>query len=535
MAIKSKPHIIFIHRGQADYLEFSLKQALRFNPRERIHLIGDAAVAGYGSLVQFHPIEAFMAEANEFATIYEHYSTNPYDFELFCIQRWFILNNFLKHQNIDKCFYADSDLMIYFNAAQEYLRFANFDLTLSCDIDAHGSWWNSADVLKKFCDFVIRVYTKKDAKNYARALNHFAKLQWRGRGGGICDMTLLGLFRNLNPGGTAEATDIKDGSTYDDSVNISINGVDYYLMRYGIKKITWINGLPYSTLIKTGQNIQLKTLHCQNVSKPLMKVFYNYGQPNRLGYAIKFLTGKIKIRVQRLLSINKQSHTAILTKCLRSKLYPWRTQEIKRKIFLDCGSNKGQGFKKFREFYGMDSSWEAYLFEPTKELNKILTARYAGESWVHCLNKAVWTQDGKIDFFISYDDGGSSIFKDVAESTGATMRKMQAGKRGIVNQSSEDFKRYSGSEKIFYSVDSVDFSLLVQRLSRPDDYIVIKMDIEGAEYKVLRKMLADGIFRLIDEIYIEFHERFVLDESPEANRALMEAIEKQGAIAYEWD
>lgn len=540
MINKSEPHIIFIHRGRADYLEFSLKQALRFNPRERIHLIGDAAVAGYGSLVQFRPIESCMAGADEFAKVYEHHCTNPYDFELFCFQRWFVLRDFMRQERIEKCFYADSDIMIYFDAAKEYSRFSNYDLMLSCGIDGHGSWWKSLEILEKFCGFAYDIYAKKDAKNYTRMINHLARLQRLGHWGGVCDMTVLGLFKNLEPKRVAEATEINGGATYDDNLNVSLNGsADRYKTRGGIKKIIWREGIPFGRLINTNQAVQFKTIHCQSTAKELMGTLYGYRQPNYLLYSLKFWTNKIFNRLKRINKSPKKNdiknNFPNLTSGLRAKLHPWRNSEIKRKIFFDCGSNKGRGFEWFRRLYGMDGSWLIYLFEPTPELYKKLNSSYAKEANIHCRNSAVWTNSGRLNFFLSFDDGGSLIFKNIAQFTGATLRKRQAGKRGEINGLSADLKLYSSGDIQSCSVPSINFSELIKQTARPDDYIVIKMDIEGAEYPVLRQMLKDGAFKLIDEIYIEFHDRFIPAESPKSNRELIKEIEQQGAIVYDWD
>lgn len=37
------------------------------------------------------------------------------------------------------------------------------------------------------------------------------------------------------------------------------------------------------------------------------------------------------------------------------------------------------------------------------------------------------------------------------------------------------------------------------------DFIVVKMDIEGAEYAVLRKMINDRSLEYINDLYVEFH------------------------------
>ena len=38
------------------------------------------------------------------------------------------------------------------------------------------------------------------------------------------------------------------------------------------------------------------------------------------------------------------------------------------------------------------------------------------------------------------------------------------------------------------------------------DYVVVKMDVEGAECDILLQAIAAGIPALWDELYVEFHE-----------------------------
>jgi len=40
---------------------------------------------------------------------------------------------------------------------------------------------------------------------------------------------------------------------------------------------------------------------------------------------------------------------------------------------------------------------------------------------------------------------------------------------------------------------------------RPEDYLCLKVDVEGAEYEIFPKMLRDGTISLVDELYAEFH------------------------------
>ncbi|KAI8517710.1 hypothetical protein Bbelb_037270 [Branchiostoma belcheri] len=38
-----------------------------------------------------------------------------------------------------------------------------------------------------------------------------------------------------------------------------------------------------------------------------------------------------------------------------------------------------------------------------------------------------------------------------------------------------------------------------------EDYVIFKLDVEGAEYEILEKMIKEGTFKWIDKFYGEFH------------------------------
>jgi FkbM family methyltransferase len=40
---------------------------------------------------------------------------------------------------------------------------------------------------------------------------------------------------------------------------------------------------------------------------------------------------------------------------------------------------------------------------------------------------------------------------------------------------------------------------------REDDYVVVKMDVEGAEYEILRHMMLSGVMPLVDVLLAELH------------------------------
>lgn len=54
-------------------------------------------------------------------------------------------------------------------------------------------------------------------------------------------------------------------------------------------------------------------------------------------------------------------------------------------------------------------------------------------------------------------------------------------------------------------VNGIDFGKWIKENFSKDDYIICKMDIEGAEYDVVPHMIDDGSIEYMDEMIIEFH------------------------------
>jgi hypothetical protein len=60
------------------------------------------------------------------------------------------------------------------------------------------------------------------------------------------------------------------------------------------------------------------------------------------------------------------------------------------------------------------------------------------------------------------------------------------------------------------------------------------MDIEGAEFSVLRHLINEGTINRLNKIYVEFHERFMKDESKESKLELIEMIKNLNIEIHEW-
>jgi len=86
-------------------------------------------------------------------------------------------------------------------------------------------------------------------------------------------------------------------------------------------------------------------------------------------------------------------------------------------------------------------------------------------------------------------------------------------------------------------IRAIDFSAWLSRKFDDQDLIVIKMDIEGAEYSVLEKMLLDGTLSKVAVLIVEFHWMYFDGDDREQYRArhdrLLQAMEGKTHIV-EW-
>ncbi|MEI2422669.1 FkbM family methyltransferase, partial [Arthrospira platensis SPKY2] len=55
------------------------------------------------------------------------------------------------------------------------------------------------------------------------------------------------------------------------------------------------------------------------------------------------------------------------------------------------------------------------------------------------------------------------------------------------------------------TVDCIDLSAFISQVSQIYPKIILKLDVEGAEYDILEKMVQERTVRHIDKLYCEFH------------------------------
>jgi len=190
-----------------------------------------------------------------------------------------------------------------------------------------------------------------------------------------------------------------------------------------------------------------------------------------------------------------------------------------QKIFVDCGFNAGEMLERFVKalpdfrFYGFEVNRQ-YFAGTAAELQK----RHPN---IIGLNfSAVSDHDGTASFHIAGQKSG--IMR--AEAT-TILPDLQLAGRVI----QDDF-----IQETPYEVPAIDFSRWLKEMvaqhteaDRSKPFIVVKMDIEGAEYAVLEELVNDGTIALVNDLMVEFHtHQFDQKQRPRYARREAEIREK---------
>lgn len=147
-----------------------------------------------------------------------------------------------------------------------------------------------------------------------------------------------------------------------------------------------------------------------------------------------------------------------------------------RKILIDGGAHCGCTRRMFRKLHDKSRQFEIFSFEPDKVLNK----------YCSCLiNKALWTENTIRDFNKFEERGGGTLDKAKADN----LQKQEV---------------YKNIRQII-SVECIDIDEWIKSQFDPQDFIILKLDVEGAEYQILPHMIQNGSIKYINKILIEWH------------------------------
>ena len=157
-------------------------------------------------------------------------------------------------------------------------------------------------------------------------------------------------------------------------------------------------------------------------------------------------------------------------------------------LFLDIGSNLGQGFDHFKNIYS--DSFDYYLYEPNPHCVNVLYQKYEHLTNVHIFNLAVSNKNTITNFYFQNDfsQGGS-----------------------IILNHNDIFYSHSTVQNI--PVATVNISYILNRLSPQYTNIVMKIDAESSEYDILDSLISSNQIFKFSKIYCEFHTQYMKPET----------------------
>lgn len=176
-------------------------------------------------------------------------------------------------------------------------------------------------------------------------------------------------------------------------------------------------------------------------------------------------------------------------------------------VFIDGGGNDRILMEKY--LAKLHPFHKVYVFEP----NPLFYNSYNNSNLI-LIKKAIWISNGKLPFYLSTDPRqvGSSLLQE----------KLCKVNNKLVKDWTKDP----------IEVDCVDFSEWIRNNIKPYYNLTLKLDIEGAEYKVLWKMIKDGTISFIKKLFVEFHTEHLGEEHHDL---LIAALEKHGITPHFWD
>jgi len=182
-----------------------------------------------------------------------------------------------------------------------------------------------------------------------------------------------------------------------------------------------------------------------------------------------------------------------------------------KKIILDCGSHLGESVRKFKNMFS-NIECEFHMFEPNTYLYDIFNSN---PEFDNCkkYNKDISNKNEIVKLW------GCTKNKD---SIGSTLEKSKA-----------DWDKIQSDDYI--EIESIDLSEFILKNFSIDDYIVLKLDIEGSEYDTLDKLFQTGIIRYIKEIYVEFHTQWMCVSYIERENIIRKKMEEINLKINNWD
>jgi FkbM family methyltransferase len=162
---------------------------------------------------------------------------------------------------------------------------------------------------------------------------------------------------------------------------------------------------------------------------------------------------------------------------------------------IDCGANLGQGYERIIRYLNYTPK-TVYMFDILPNACKVLKERYQNAIvfqkgvWCASETRIVKQENAHID---NIENVGheSNILED-------NHKKTESGLAATWNT---------------YEIDCINLSDFLKNTFLRNENIFLKLDIEGCEYEVLDKLIADNTINLINTLHVEWHPHLRNDQT----------------------
>jgi FkbM family methyltransferase len=193
-------------------------------------------------------------------------------------------------------------------------------------------------------------------------------------------------------------------------------------------------------------------------------------------------------------------------------------------VFIDCGTHYGEGLREFMKMFQMGEDWNIHTFEANPVTYSVFESRRLPHlsKNIKAYNYAVTTHDGTIDMYVESPD---TEIRDTGQGSSIISKDKWNPQDGILKFKEE-----------LVPVPCIDLSKFVELHTSEDDFIVMKLDVEGAEYDILDKMLEEMTLHRISHLFVEFHAKYFtnLEEMRVREAKLVNKIKSEGINLHHW-
>jgi len=175
------------------------------------------------------------------------------------------------------------------------------------------------------------------------------------------------------------------------------------------------------------------------------------------------------------------------------------------RAYVDCGAFDGDTIKLFCQAHPEADQFNLYAFEPNPAYTQALASLNDDPlvvAPVNVLPFAVWDEDKALRFYPADKPMGSTCV---------------TGKRtnGV---------RYDRPTH----VQAVSLANWLLATFTAEDEVILKLDIEGAEYRVVKQLIESDAVALLDRLYVEWHDGKIDGVDPVRTAQLVAALNERG-------